>query len=157
MIINDIITESTPKTLYHGTLIKNIPSIMKYGIEPKIGKFTKNIYKDYIKAGIDLPYLTFAADKNNLQKVISSIIGTMKNENIEINLENFLENAAIVVFKKAEKRFQYRSSSDLSNIHPTVEPEDYYSEFNMLPDYVLTHKKLLKFLQKNNIDLNKFL
>jgi hypothetical protein len=157
MIIKDIIFESTPKTLYHGTIVKNLPSIMKYGIEPKIGKFTSNVYKDYIKAGIDLPYLTFAADRNNLKKVISSILGAMSNENIELNLNNFLENAAIVVFKKAEKRFQYRSPNDLTHMHPNVEPEDYYSEMNMIADYALTGKKLLKFLQKNNIDINVFL
>jgi hypothetical protein len=153
MHIKEIITESTPKTLYHGTIKKNLPSIMKYGVEPRVGDFTRDAYWEYKDAGIELPRLLFAADKRGLRKCISAIIGAMKSSGIQITPENFYEHAVIVVFKQGEEYFDYRSDDDLENEYPTVEPEDYYRKYNWVPDYYLTGKKLLTFLRKNKVGL----
>lgn len=155
VVSEDNIMESTPKTLYHGTLKSNLPSIMKYGVEPRTGKFTKVSYDEYIDSGIELPELVFAADKTGLQKTISAIMGAMRLDNIDITMESFLENAALIVFKKGEEYFQYRTEDSLDNEYPTVEPGDYYREYNWVPDYVLTGKKLLRFLRNNGIILSR--
>jgi hypothetical protein len=149
----EIVMESTSKTLYHGTLKTNLPSIMTYGVEPKTGKFTKTAYDEYIDSGIELPELVFAADKSGLQKTISSIIGAMRTSGIRVDAKSFIDNAALVVFKRGEDYFKYRPEDDLDNEYLTVEPGDYYREYNWFPDYVLTGKKLLRFLRKNGINL----
>lgn len=153
MLINEVLTESTPKTLYHGTLKKNLEYIMKIGVEPGVGDFTRNAYWEYEDAGIELPPLLFAADKRGLQKCISSIIGAMKSNGIRVTPENFYEHAAIVVFREGEEYFDYRDADELDHHYATVEPEDYYSEFNWVPDYYLTGKKLLRFLRKHGVGL----
>lgn len=145
--------ESTAKTLYHGTLKKNLPSIMKYGVEPNAGDFTRNAYIEYEEAGIELPELVFAADKQGLQKTISAIWGAMENNGIPITKENFFKHAAIVVFREGEDYFEYNPDEFSDNPYPTVEPEDYYREYNWVPDYALTGKKLLRFLRKHDINL----
>lgn len=147
--------ESTAKTLYHGTLKKNLPSIMKYGVDPKAGDFTRNAYIEYEEAGIELPELVFAADKQGLQKTISAIWGAMENSGIPITQENFFKHAAIVVFREGEEYFDHFPDDKINQDSPyiTVEPDDYYREFNWVPDYVLTGKKLLRFLRKHDINL----
>ncbi|MFW6015799.1 MAG: hypothetical protein ACOCRK_05130 [bacterium] len=150
-----VLRESIAKTLYHGTLKKNVPSIMKYGIEPKVGEFTRSAYIEYEHEGIELPELVFAADKKGLMKTISAIFGAMEESGIPITKENFYKHAAIVVFKEGEDYFEYNPRDELDSPYITVEPEDYYREYGLTPDYVLTGKKLLRFLRKQNVNLER--
>jgi hypothetical protein len=153
MYIKEILLESTPKTLYHGTIKQNLPSIMKYGVEPGVGDFTQNAYWEYKISGIELPRLLFAADKRGLQKCINAIMGAMESKGIRITSENFYEHAAIVVFKEGEEYFDYRDRDEQDSDYITVEPEDYYRKYNWVPDYYLTGKKLFSFLRKQGINL----
>lgn len=151
----ETVMESIPRTLYHGTLKKNLPSIMKYGVEPRTGKFTQFAYDEYIDAGIELPKLVFAADKRGLENSISAIMGAMRLADIDINIDNFLQHAALIVFKEGEEYFDYRDDDMDDHHYPTVEPNDYYRERNWVPDYILTGKKLLRFLRRNGININR--
>ena len=145
--------ESTPRTLYHGTLREYLPSIKRYELWPSVGEFTRHWYSEYEEAGIKLPELIFAADRKNLRKCVSAILGAMRQKNIPWTEENFFNNAAIVVFKHGEPYFQHRQEDnynfDPEGKFPTVEPGDYYREDAMFFDFFLTGKKLMNFLKRN--------
>lgn len=87
----EILLENTPRTLYHGTLRKFIPSIMSIGLVPDIGEFTRQAYEEYEEAGIELPELVFAADKTGLRACVSAIIGALQQANIDDTTENFFD------------------------------------------------------------------
>jgi hypothetical protein len=154
MKITELLNESTPRTLYHGTLMKFVPTIMKFGILPSVGEFTKMAYKEYEEAGISLPTLVFAADRKSLEKCISSIRWYMTTHKIPLTVENFYKQAAIVIIKRGETNMQHRpNSSDWKDLsHPdTVEPGDYYSEDTVCPYGYLSGNKLRNFLRRNSI------
>jgi len=150
----NILFESTPRTLYHGTLRRYIPSIRQHEMWPSVGEFTKEMYSEYRSEGIVLPELLFAADKKNLQKCTSAILGAMRQKNIPWTEKNFFNNAAIVVFKHREPYFKHRGEEeydfDPEGRYPTVEPGDYFREDAMFFDFILTGKKLINFLKRNN-------
>jgi hypothetical protein len=55
-------------------------------------------------------------------------------------------------------RFQHFSVDDsvITN-HPLhAEPGDYYRDVNIVPDYVLTDKRLKNFLRRNNVRLDDY-
>jgi hypothetical protein len=167
MLIKDIILENMPRTLYHGTIKSNLSDILHYGLEPRIGNFTAAVYKRYTDAKIPLRYVIFAADKSKLGACVCAILGQMhhslyagKPNHDEFNptIDDFYKHAAILVFKHAESRFTRRNPDEatdvLNPIHPPqAEPGDYYREINIVPDIVLTGKKLKRFLRNNGIDL----
>ena len=153
MRYSEILCESTPKTLYHGTLKEFLPSILSMGATPTVGNFTRNAYSEYREAGIELPDLLFAADKSGLGKCISAIMGALESKGIRLTPESFFNNAAIIVFKQGEEDFDYRSEKEFDHHYATVEPEDYYREYGLKPDYVLTGNKLKTFLRNNRINL----
>lgn len=146
--------ESMPRTLYHGTLMKFVPTIMKFGILPTVGEFTKKVYAEYMKAGIDLSPVVFAADKTSLGKCISAIIGYMEQHKMPVNADNFYKNSAFVVIKHGEQ-FMKQKSDDWKDIHhpAQVEPGDWYSHDQIKPTTYLTGDKLRNFLRRNGVDL----
>ena len=153
MKIQEILTESTPRTLYHGTLKKFVPTILKYGLMPTLGEFTKEAYADYHAAGVDLPALVFAANRTGLDKCISSIMGAMRHHGREFSAQEFYANAAIIVIKQGERKFVQRGD-DFDQKHPaTVEPHDYYSDNVVYPDYAIMDQRLKSFLRRNGVRL----
>ena len=136
MLINDLLNESTQRTLYYGTLKEFVPDIMDFGLLPQVGKFTAHAYQEYEEAGIPLEDVVFAADRAGLYKCISAIIVQMRHQyrqwdqhtgTDDITVDDFYRHAALLVIKRAEKRWQRRSENDLAGDHPsTVEPGDYY-------------------------------
>lgn len=162
MKINDILGESTPRTLYHGTLKRNLPDILDYGLMPQVGSFTSHAYAEYRKAGIPLANVVFAADRQGLGKCVSAIIGQMRHGfarwNMhrgwdEITVDDFYRNAALLVFKRAEGRFTKHGDEFSTDHPPQAEPEDYYHIGADMPDFVLTDDKLRAFLRRNGIRL----
>ena len=159
MRLASILEESTPRTLYHGTLKQNVPDILDRGVLPRVGSFTAHAYDEYQQAGIDLPPLVFAADRRGLGKCISAIIGQMRqhlpgfrNRGYNgITVDEFYQHAAVLVFRHAERRFQHRFSNEFYNHPPQVEPDDYYHQGADLPDTVLTDHRLRSFLRRNEI------
>ena len=157
MKIAELLTESTPRTLYHGTLMKFVPTIMEFGLLPSIGEFTRRAYQEYTDAGIDLEPLVFAADKKDLRKCVGAMVSWLKQHGIPVTEENFYKKTALIVIKQGEKHMQYRKD-EFDFGHPdTVEPGDYYSSNTVLPTYYITGNKLKSFLQKNSVNLEKFI
>lgn len=166
MLIHELLTESTPRTLYHGTLKEFVPDIMDFGLLPQVGKFTAHAYQEYREAGIPLENVVFAADRSGLYKCISAIIGQMRHQypqwdqhrgRDDITVDDFYRHAALLVIKRAEKRWQRRPEDDLAGYHPPqVEPGDYYIRGADLPNFVLTDNRLRNFLRRNNVRLETF-
>ena len=153
MKYREIINESIPRTLYHGTLRRLVPAIMNIGLEPNVGDFTKHAYDESINAGIELPELVFAADKQGLRKCISAIVGALRQDGIKYNADNLYRYGAIVVLKLGEEYFEHRDEDDenyYGEYPETVEPGDYYRRYGIKPDYFLTGERLRIFLKRNN-------
>ena len=153
-----MLTESTPKTLYHGTLMKFVPTIMKFGLLPTVGDFTKKAYQEYTEAGIDLEPLVFAADKKGLTKCISAMVAWIKEHDMPLTAESFYKNTALIVIKQGEDRMQRRSVDWQDIIHhpDTVEPKDYYSRDTVEPSYYMTGDRLKNFFRRNSVSLYNF-
>jgi hypothetical protein len=151
MRMSEIVMESTARTLYHGTLRKNVPSILAHGLWPSVGAFTSQFYGD--DDGAEVTDLVFAANKDGLGKCISAIIGWLKQAGIPPILDNVLRHGAILIMREAEDDFTHRPNDGEQDYtdHPSqVEPTDYYSEYSVRVDGVLTGKKLLTFLQRQD-------
>ena len=154
MKYKEILNESIPRTLYHGTLRRLVPSIMNLGLEPNVGEFTKDAYQESIDGGIALEELVFAADKQGLLKCISAIGGALRQEGIKYNAENLYRYGAIVVLKFGEERFEHRDDDDenyYGEYPETVEPGDYYRRYSIKPDYYLTGERLRIFIKRNTV------
>jgi len=164
MLIQELLAESTPRTLYHGTLKQFVPDIMDFGLLPQVGKFTAHAYDEYRQHGIPLENVVFAADRNGLNKCVSAIIGQMRHTypqwnphtgTQKITARDFYDHAALLVIKQGEKRFQHRAEDDFGADHPhTVEPGDYYTRGADLPDMVFTNDRLRNFLRRNQVRLD---
>lgn len=143
------------RTLYHGTLLKNVPEIMDAGLIPGVGEFTARAY-DEVAEVEPLPELVFAADKEQLRKCVSAILGQMEHAGIRVTPESFRANAALLIIRDGRK-FTYRDEFDDGSIewqaHPsTVEPGDYYSDrYFIKPDAVLSGSKLISFLRRRGV------
>lgn len=144
--------ENTDKTLYHGTLRRYIPNIMKLGLQPTIGDLTQTMYneEDY-----DLPELVFAADKKGLNSCISAIVWLLRKNKIPVTLENIRTYGALIVIKNSERDFMHRDRYDDRyfdfDSYPQVEPGDYFSENPIEITHILTGKKLISFLNRYDI------
>src|ERR1019366_4999138 len=158
MKFKELLKESMPKTLYHGTLRQFVPSIMQIGLVPDIGEFTRQAYQEYEEAGIELPDLVFAADKDGLGSCVSAIIGALEQSKIEDTTDNFFRYGAIVVLKHGAEDFEHRDEDDDGREeHPqTVESGDYYREYSIKPDFVMMGKRLKAFLSRNKQVVERF-
>jgi hypothetical protein len=143
------------KTLYHGTLIDNVPSIKRYGLLPSVGKFVKNAY-DMSEYDVDeenyLKELVFATEKKQLGKAVVAITAQISyklNKGLhDVTDDEFIKHGAIAVIKDGDDLMSYRTDTD-NDSHPyTAEPGDYYSEDYIGVDYILTGNKMISLLEK---------
>lgn len=156
MLGEGTLTESMDRTLYHGTLVKFVPEIMEIGLVPSLGDFTRNAYAEYEEAGIELPELVFAADREGVGRCYSAILGAMEQAGIEDTPENVFRYGAVVVLKDVESDFSHRES-DEDEVHPdTVEPGDYYRDYGIKPDFALTGNRLRNFFRRNGVFIDRF-
>jgi hypothetical protein len=143
--------ETQNRTLFHGTLQEFVPDILEIGLVPSLGEFTKHAYDEYVSAGIEMPKLVFAADKDGISGCFSAIIGAMRQKKIKLTPENFLKHAAILIIKDSS-RFQHRDgdgSDDWDNDrYPQVEPGDYFTDRSVSVDFVLTGKKVMDLFRR---------
>lgn len=161
MRAREFITESQ-RTLYHGTLIQNIPGIRAHGLVPTYGDFTANAYgsgdpeSDFYDPEEDAPEdLVFAADKKTLRKCISAIMGYLRIKGIPQTVENFYRYGAICVMRDKADDFYYHGEKEqyYGSSPRQVEPDDYFSYESVEPDYVLVRNKLRSFLRRNGFNL----
>lgn len=138
-------------TLYHGSIVDNIPSILKYGLLGQAGSFTQDAYGDYYD---DLPELTFAADKKGVERAVTAMtqyIARKLNKDFHDVTENDIRNHGVLfIIKDGDQATSYRPQDDENYYgqHPlTVEPGDYYAD-ELGVDSYLTGSALLRYLRK---------
>lgn len=150
-IIEGVMMENAPRTLYHGTLKTNLPSIMQGGLEPRVGAFTKHFYDD----DIDLEELVFASSKKDINKGLNAIIHLLKQQGIPSTPENIIKYGAMVVVKDEYSEFEHRPIDDMNawGDHPyQAEPGDFYAREPVAATYILQNKKLRDLLRREGFD-----
>lgn len=144
------------KTLYHGTISDNIPSIEENGLVPTVGEFVKHAYagsaygdtEDYLQA------LLYATDKKQLYKAKNAIIYQIANKLGKsfhsVTNEDFKKYGALAVIKNGDDYFKFHSQEDeeYGGAPLGVESRDYYTGEEILPDYILTGEKMTSFFKK---------
>lgn len=143
------------KTLYHGTSRSRATSIMKdRHLIPGIGDFVSQMYDEEP----DMEDLVFAADKQEISKAITAMISAIEHDLgkgfHDITEDEIQKFGAIVVIKSGDDYFDHREEDDENywGEHPsTVEPGDYFSRDYQGVDYVLTGKKMIRFLKKMDL------
>lgn len=148
----EFLFENAPRTLYHGTLKSNLPSIIQGGLEPRVGAFTSHFYDPDED---DLSELVFASSKKDIQKGINAIIHLLKSQGIPSTPENIIEYGAMVVIKDEYNEFEHRPRDDMNDWgeHPyQVEPGDFYARENVGHSYILQDKKLKDLLRREGFD-----
>ncbi len=139
------------KTLYHGTVIDNIPSIEKYGILSGIGSFVQDNYGDYEDS---LEDLSFAADKKDIDHALTAMvhhIGKKLGKDFhDVNDNDIRNHGVLFIIKDGDKYMSQRPSEDKNgDYHPlSVEPGDYYTSGDVGTDYHLTGSALLRYLRR---------
>lgn len=144
------------KTLYHGTIIHNLHSIEQNGLMPTIGDFVKNMYAGSVDGDVMdyLEEILYATDKNQLDKARTAIIQQIANKLNKnyhsVTNEEFEKYGALAVVKNGDEYFDFHSEEDqyYGRAPLGVESGDYYTRDEILPDYILTGKKLISFFKK---------
>ena len=148
------------KTLYHGTIIDNVPSIEKYGLMPTVGKFVKDAYEDDIVGcgGNPEDYLkdlVFATDKEQLDSAVTAITAQVSKKLgksfHDVTDEDFIKYGALIKVYDGENYFQHRPEGDENYYgqHPhSVEPGNYYSEDYIGADEILTGHNMIRVLRR---------
>jgi len=151
MKISELFFENAPRTLYHGTLKANLPSIMQRGLEPRVGFFTTHFYD----GDPDLEELVFASSKKDVNKGLNAIIHLLKRQGIEPTPDNIIKYGAMVVIKDEYNEFEHRPSDDMNHWgeYPRqVEPGDFYAKQNIGHTYILKDRKLKDLLRREGFD-----
>lgn len=147
----EFLCESAPRTLYHGTLKSNVPSIMQGGLEPRVGAFTSHFYDE----DPDLEELVFASSKKDVQKGLNAIIHLLKQQGIPSTPENVIKYGAMVVVKDEYNQFDHRPRDDMGDWgeYPRqVEPGDFYAREPVEVTYILQDRKLKDLLRREGFD-----
>lgn len=143
---------STSKTLYHGTTLENARDALQHGIWPSVGDFVADMYglEDY-----EHEELIFAADKEGISKALSAmsyhVAKKLHKQAYQLTSKELYQNGAILVLKNGEEDFDHFDPEDYDDIGehpPAVEPDDYYRRYGIKPDYILTGKKLRRFVTR---------
>jgi hypothetical protein len=154
------------KTLYHGTLIDNVPSIQKIGLMPTVGEFVKDAYdvsgygeeeeeqlmSDYLKE------LVFATDKQQLDKAATAITAQIAKKLgkgfHDVTDGEFVNYGAVVKIYDGESVLEHRPEGDenrYSEYPYTVEPGDYYSHNFIGADEILTGTSMIRLLKRYGV------
>lgn len=72
--------------LYHGTLVRHLPSIESEGLIPTVGEFTKNVYGS-TATGV-LPAV-FMADEKGLERVVHALVAAVMDEITDEDYEQY--------------------------------------------------------------------
>ena len=154
------------KTLYHGTTLKSAMSAMKYRLFPSVGAFVTWAYEEemdeYGRMNIEPTEVVFAADKDHLSKVFSAMIYQVQNklkgktwldDAEQITPEELLSSGAILVIREGDKSMNYADNDSLSGLSGLdmpvqIEPNDYWSEEDIVPDYIITGNRLKTFMRR---------
>lgn len=143
-------------TLWHGTVIDNVPSIKNIGLVPDVGDFTKDAYGSQIPEKY-LKDLVFAADKHTLDKALSAMVGQiaikLKKDFHDVTDQDIRVHGALLKIKNGEEYFNKFDPYDIkqADAGPQVEPEDWYSDNYIGVDNIITGNKLISVMKSYNL------
>jgi len=142
---NENTAERSP-TLYHGTLTKNVPSIMKSGLLPRVGQFTKNIHGDKATPKV------FATTEQGARAVYCALASQIFHaiDHMPSAAEMAKMGALLVIHRDAGKFSQYDPSA--KDVQGSLEPGDYHSDDAIAVDEVLTGQALLDWIKRHDAD-----
>jgi ParB-like nuclease domain len=142
---NETTAERGP-TLYHGTLTKNVPSIIKSGLLPRVGQFTKNIHGDKATPKV------FATTEQGARAVYCALASQIYHAigHMPSAAEMAKLGAVLVIHKDAGKFSQYDPSA--KDVQGSLEPGDYHSDDAIAVDEVLTGQALLDWIKRHDAD-----
>lgn len=147
-------------SLYHGTCISNFESIKNNGLIPQVGEFVSTMYDEQDNAN-----LVFLADKAGMDKclvamirAISVYIGKAFHEvtdddiwkyGLLVKLKGSIGNTEVDVEHRPNESSEIWEMEN-QNLN-SVEPGDYYSEQNLMPDEFITRDKMFKVFHRYGI------
>lgn len=160
----------TERTLYHGTVKDHEKSILDIGLVPSVGDFVNHMYGSYSTQGGGA---VFAADRKDLAQSVSAMRfhiaqklgGQGRGVYLgDIGIPEIEKYGMLVVMKEVELGDLYddpdewrrhpgddKLNYDVPEMPASVEPGDYFltNERGVGVDYILTGKKLIRFLRRN--------
>ena len=146
------------RTLYHGTLKSLVPAILRDGLWPGVGVFTRSMYAELEEAGGELPDLVFASDRHGVRACYSAILDGIRRCGVRRpDATDFAEMGAILIIRKAAGRFVQRPPDDDGGWHDhpeTSEPGDFYTDSEVPVDGVISGRRVLRFLHRHGVDLS---
>jgi pyrimidine deaminase RibD-like protein len=146
---NENFADGKGPTLYHGTLTKNVPSIMKSGLLPRVGQFTKGIHGDKAMPKV------FATTEQGARAVYCALASQIYHAigHMPSAAEMAKLGAVLVIHKDAGKFSQYDPSA--KDVQGSLEPGDYYSDDAIAVDEVVTGQALLDWIKRHDADLGE--
>jgi hypothetical protein len=119
--------DSDPRRLYHGTLLRNVPSIRDSGLQPQRGSWATRFHPDAAA-------LVYAVDEEHKSRAMLAVGGQVarvgliqrsENYSFEVFKNDLVQHGAVIVVKAAPFR---RYPGFFESGHPIgAEPFDWYS------------------------------
>lgn len=141
------------KTLYHGTVIDNEPTIRKYGLvggwHGSLGDFVKTAYGDEYGDPSEDDEVVYATDKNNISKAINAMvhhIGRKLNKDFHDVSDNDIRNHGLLVIIKDSELKPYDPYKQHDKSPIGAETGDYFDSA-MGADLFLKGSSLIRFLR----------
>jgi hypothetical protein len=142
------------RTLYHGTVIDNEPSIRKFGLvggwHGSVGNFVKNAYGDEYGEPTEDDEVVFAADKSTLDKSVTAMIyhiGEKLSKDFQDVTDIDIRNHGLLVIIKDSELQSYDPYKAYDRTPMGLEDGDYYDS-QMNADILLNGSALIRFLNK---------
>jgi len=147
--------------LYHGTLGRNLPSVVAGGLVPGVGEFTKKVYGENAQ-GV-LPAV-FMADEEGLERVVHALVAAVMGEITDEDDERY--EIGPYYHLNDELFFKYAALAEIEPSHTfvragsppagVVEPEqaedgDWYSLSPVVPVRILTGDELAAFFAEREL------
>lgn len=142
--------------LFHGTLLRHLPSIETDGLVPQIGAFTERVYGRNATGVIPA---VFMADDSGLERVVHAMVAAIMDEITEqdfdeydigpefhLNDDLFFKYGALLVMQEAETFMQAGKPKPGIEEPEQAEDGDWYSLETVRPVKCLTGEDFLDFL-----------
>lgn len=142
------------KTLYHGTVIDNEPTIRQFGLvggwHGSLGDFVQSAYGDEYNQPTEDDEVIYATDKNNLNKAINAMvyhISKKLNKDFHDVSDNDIRNHGLLIIIKDSELKPHDPNNIYDRTPIGLEPGDYHDS-SMNADILLKGSSLIRFLKK---------
>jgi len=143
------------RTLYHGTVVDNEPTIKQYGLvggwHGPLGSFVQHAYGDDYENSSEDDEIVFATDKQNLNKAVTAMvhhISNKLNKSFHDVTDNDIKNHGLLVVIKDSDLKPHDPNRQYDRLPIGVEPGDYYDS-SMGADLFLKGSTLVRVLRKH--------